>query len=290
LKHIFGQYIPTELVDQMDADLNNYGFEGESREMTVMFADIIGFTSLSENLTAAELKTILNRFFTPMTRIIFSEKGTIDKYMGDMIMSFWGAPLSDKEHALHAVNAALEMKKHVQVLKREFESEDLASIDIGIGINTGEMSVGDMGSEYRRAYTVLGDSVNLGSRIEGLTRYYGVGILIGEDTAAYVKDSYLLREAGRVRVKGKKKPVTVYEPLVLINEAEPALLNIIDDYNQALEMYRLRDFMGAKAAFKNLIKKDGDLPLYTIYINQADFYEKNPPSHEWDGVFERRTK
>ena len=290
LKHIFGQYIPPELVDEMDADLNNYGFEGESREMTVMFADIVGFTSLSENLSASELKTILNRFFTPMTRLIFSQKGTIDKYMGDMIMAFWGAPLTDKEHALHAVNAAIQMKQHVELLKDEFEHEGLVPIDIGIGIHTGDMSVGDMGSEYRRAYTVLGDAVNLGSRVEGLTRYYGVGILIGEDTAKYVKEEYVLREAGRVRVKGKTKPVTVYEPLCLTKNADQKLLDIMDDYDQALEMYRLRDWRGAQAAFKNLIKKDQDCQLYTIYINQAEFYEKNSPPPEWDGVFERRTK
>ena len=290
LKHIFGQYIPSELVEEMDADLNNYGFEGESREMTVMFADIIGFTSLSEKLTASELKTILNRFFTPMTRLIFSEKGTIDKYMGDMIMAFWGAPLKDKQHALHAVNAAIQMREHVKILQQEFVNEGLEPIDIGIGINTGDMSVGDMGSEYRRAYTVLGDSVNLGSRIEGLTRYYGVGILIGEDTAIYIKEDYLMREAGRVRVKGKTKPVTVYEPICLRKDADDSLLDIMDDYNQALELYRLKDFAGAKAAFTNLIKKDKDLPLYSIYINQADFYQKNPPNKDWDGVFERRTK
>ena len=290
LKHIFGQYIPPELVEEMDADLDHYGFEGESRDMTVMFADIIGFTSLSENLTAAELKKLLNRFFTPMTRIIFSEKGTIDKYMGDMVMAFWGAPLTDKQHALHAVNAAIEMKKKVELLKDEFEREGLTSIDIGIGINSGDMNVGDMGSEYRRAYTVLGDSVNLGSRIEGLTRYYGVGILIGENTAAHIKDDYVLREAGRVRVKGKKIPVTVYEPLCLINEASPELLDIMDDYEQALELYLLRDWGGAKAAFKNLIIKDKELTLYNIYINQSEFYQQNPPSRDWDGVFERRTK
>ena len=290
LKHIFGQYIPPELVDEMDADLNNYGFEGESREMTVMFADIIGFTSLSENLTASELKTILNRFFTPMTRIIFSQKGTIDKYMGDMVMAFWGAPLTDKQHALHAVNASLEMMKNVATLKQEFISEGLTSIDIGIGINTGDMNVGDMGSEYRKAYTVLGDSVNLGSRIEGLTRYYGVSVLIGENTAEYIKEDYVLREAGRVRVKGKKIPVTVYEPVCLREDASAELLDIIDDYSQALELYLRRDWTAAKAAFKNLIKKDKEIELYNIYIDQSEFYLKNPPSNDWDGVFERRTK
>ena len=258
--------------------------------MTVMFADIIGFTSLSENLSATELKNILNRFFTPMTRIIFSEKGTIDKYMGDMVMAFWGAPLTDKQHALHAVNAAIEMMNNVEILKKEFISEGLTSIDIGIGINSGDMNVGDMGSEYRRAYTVLGDSVNLGSRIEGLTRYYGVSILIGENTAKHIKDDYVLREAGRVRVKGKKIPVTVYEPICLFEEASDHILDIMDDYSQALELYLLRDWGGAKAAFTNLIKKDKEIELYNIYINQSDFYQKNPPADSWDGVFERRTK
>ena len=271
LKLIFGQYIPPELVNQMDADLDNYGFEGESRDMTVMFADIIGFTSLSENLSASELKTILNRFFTPMTRIIFSQQGTIDKYMGDMVMAFWGAPLTDKQHALHAVNASLEMMENVEQLKQEFINEGLTSIDIGIGINSGEMNVGDMGSEYRKAYTVLGDSVNLGSRIEGLTRFYGVSVLIGENTAAHIKDEYLLREAGRVRVKGKKIPVTVYEPICLKEDASKELLELIHDYEQALESYLLRDWNGAKAAFESLIKKDKERELYNLYIRQPKF-------------------
>lgn len=225
-----------------------------------------------------------------MTRIIFSQKGTIDKYMGDMVMAFWGAPLTDKQHALHAVNASLEMMKNVEILKQEFIKEGLTSIDIGIGINSGDMNVGDMGSEYRRAYTVLGDAVNLGSRIEGLTRYYGVSVLIGENTAEHVKEEYLLREIGRVRVKGKKIPVTVYEPVCLLNEASEELLDIIDDHSQALELYLMRDWAGAKAAFKNLIKKDKELELYNIYINQSDFYQKNPPASDWDGVFKRRTK
>ena len=175
LKAVFGQYVPPEIVDEMSRNPDEeFSVEGESREMSVLFCDIRSFTTISESLAADELKQLLNHFFTPMTRIIFEKRGTIDKYVGDMIMAFWGAPVQDPLHRQHAVEAALAMLDQVVEMQPEFSERNWPEVNIGIGINTGMMNVGDMGSEYRRAYTVIGDAVNLGSRLEGLTKYYGV--------------------------------------------------------------------------------------------------------------------
>jgi adenylate cyclase len=183
LKSVFGQYVPPEIVDEMSRNPDeDFSVEGESREMSVLFCDIRSFTTISESLPADELKQLLNHFFTPMTRIIFERRGTIDKYVGDMIMAFWGAPVQDPGHRQHAVEAALEMLDQVVAMRPELSERNWPEINIGIGINTGMMNVGDMGSEYRRAYTVIGDAVNLGSRLEGLTKYYGVRLIVSETT------------------------------------------------------------------------------------------------------------
>lgn len=181
IKGMFDQYVPPAHIDAMLENPEAYTFSGESREMTVLFADIREFTRVSETLTATELKQLLNEFFTPVTTIIFDNNGTVDKYVGDMVMAFWGAPLADKNHRRNAVSAALAILDKVEQLREELPAKGFPAIDIGIGINSGMMNVGDMGSVYRRAYTVLGDSVNLGSRLEGLTKFYGLKLLIGED-------------------------------------------------------------------------------------------------------------
>ena len=167
----------------------------------MLFCDIRGFTTISESLAADELKQLLNFFFTPMTRIIFEQRGTIDKYVGDMIMAFWGAPVHDNNHQQHAVEAAMAMLNQLAKMQPEFSERNWPEVNIGIGINTGMMNVGDMGSEYRRAYTVIGDAVNLGSRLEGLTKYYGVQLIVSETTAAGL-DGILLRRLDRAKVKG----------------------------------------------------------------------------------------
>ena len=203
LKEMFGQYVPEEHIDEMLKGADNFALLGEDREMTVLFADIRNFTTISETMTASELKTLLNEFFTPMTEIIFKYQGTIDKYIGDLIMAFWGAPLFDKKHAEHAITAALEMQETVAHLKPAFSARGWPEINIGVGLNSGVMSVGDMGSQYRRNYTVLGDAVNLGSRVEGLTKFYGVNLMVTEATQKDQK-KFIFRQLDRVRVKGKK--------------------------------------------------------------------------------------
>ncbi|NCF09135.1 MAG: CHASE2 domain-containing protein, partial [Gammaproteobacteria bacterium] len=167
LKSMFGQYVPPELVEEMSRNPEGITDDGERRELTVLFCDIRGFTTISEQLTASQLKDLLNRFFTPMTEIIFDHRGTIDKYVGDMIMAFWGAPLADPDHARNAIDTALMMLARTEELKPELARLGYPEVNIGIGLNTGPMNVGNMGSQFRRSYTVLGDSVNLGSRLEG---------------------------------------------------------------------------------------------------------------------------
>ncbi|MDG2090709.1 MAG: adenylate/guanylate cyclase domain-containing protein [Gammaproteobacteria bacterium] len=197
IKVMFDQYVPPAHIDAMLDDPDNYNFDGESKELSVLFADIRGFTSISEALTASELKTFLNDFFTPITSIIFDHSGTIDKYVGDMVMAFWGAPITDPDHRKNSVLAGLEMLAKIEELKIGFAEQGLPEANIGVGINSGFMNVGDMGSTYRRSYTVLGDAVNLGSRMESITKFYGVKFLIGEETYDHI-DGFLCRLIDKV--------------------------------------------------------------------------------------------
>ena len=290
LKGMFGQYVPPQIVQEMSENPQKYSFEGETRELSVLFADIRGFTTLSETLTAGELKKLLNRYFTPMTRIIFETRGTIDKYVGDMIMAFWGAPVADAQHAVQAIEAALRMLKETERLQRDFLEEGLPRIAIGIGINTGLMNVGDMGSEYRRAYTVLGDAVNLGSRLEGTTKYYGVGLVVGEATRAAAGEAFVFRELDLVRVKGKATAIRVYEPVCRSSEADDALQRELADYGQVLADFRARRWEEARAGFSRLLDGAPDRRLYEIYLERIEALAADDPGEGWDGVYERKEK
>lgn len=289
ISSIFGQYVPPHLVEQMNRDPEHYHTRGETRELTVLFADIIGFTTISEKLSANELKDLLNRFFTPMTRIIFTHKGTIDKYVGDMIMAFWGAPVVDDRHASHSLDAAMDMLKEVKQLQQSFEQTGYPPVQIGIGVNTGMMNVGDMGSEFRRAYTVLGDAVNLASRLEGLTRYYGVDLVTSEYTKQQC-DNYVFQELDRVRVKGKQEPVTVYNPVCKKTEAADLLLNELELHEQSLGHYRLQNWIAAEQCFSTLRKNFPDKTLYKVYLDRISNLQQQNLAEDWDGVYDRRSK
>ncbi|MCK9532386.1 MAG: adenylate/guanylate cyclase domain-containing protein [Gammaproteobacteria bacterium] len=291
LKAMFGQYVPPQLVEEMNRHPDrNYGFTGDSREMSVLFCDIRGFTTLSERLTATQLKELLNQFFTPMTRVVFEHRGTIDKYVGDMIMAFWGAPVDDPEHARHAVSAALAMLREAERLSAAFTAKGLPEVAVGIGINSGVMNVGDMGSEYRRAYTVIGDAVNLASRLEGMTRFYRVGLVIGEGTYQYVREHVVCRELDRVRVKGKTEAVTVYEPLCPRAAGTAELHAELAQLSTALARFRARDWQAADAAFAQLETACPDVYLYALYRQRIAALRVDEPGEDWDGVYERTTK
>lgn len=285
----FSQYVPPELVDEMAARPDDLAIGGETREMTVLFSDVRGFTTISEGMEATELSLLMNQLLTPMTRIIHQHRGTIDKYMGDAIMAFWGAPLHDADHARHALAAGMAMIADLPRLQQEFKVRGWPALQIGIGINSGPMNVGNMGSEFRMAYTVLGDAVNLGSRLEGLTKEYGVTIIVSEHTKELVPDM-VYRELDRVRVKGKDRPVTLYEPLGMTGQLEPAVEAELEHYHQALYCYRERNFATARQLFIHLHQQQPEYPLYRLYLDRIEHLLIEPPPDTWDASFTHTSK
>ncbi len=288
LGRMFGQYIPAELVEEIDASGEELSLEGENREMSVLFSDVRGFTTISESLEPTELTQLMNEFLTPITRIIHVHRGTIDKYMGDAVMAFWGAPLTDEQHATNALEAALDMVVAMEHVTARFAEKGWPPIKVGIGISSGPMNVGNMGSEFRMAYTVMGDVVNLGSRLEGQTKNYGANIIIAQETAAMIS-GYALRELDLIRVKGKQVPITIYEPLGRADDISEQLAEELDRYHQALQLYRARDFEQAKALFESLEAQQPSA-LYQLYLQRINAFIAQPPQPDWDGVFVATSK
>lgn len=292
VKKLFGQYVPPGLVDEMVNKPEWITQEGQSRELTVLFADIRGFTSISERLSPQELSELLNLFLTPLTKVIYDERGTIDKYIGDCIMSFWGAPLPDSRHAEQGVAAALKMLEKVKHLQSSFSARGWPEVNIGIGLNTGMMSVGNMGSEYRMAYTVLGDAVNLGARVEGLTKQYGVALIVTEYTKQ-AAPNFIYRKLDRVKVKGKVEAVNIYEVVNFIDLVTDELKQEIDQFHLAYELYCQQKWDEAAVILNNLMSQPNDksnIVLYQIYLQRIDDYKASPPVKNWDGVYSHQTK
>lgn len=289
LSKMFGQYVPPELVDEMDRSNAKISLEGESRDMSVLFSDVRGFTSLSEGLEPKELTQLMNEFLTPLTRSIHERRGTIDKYMGDAIMAFWGAPLPDEEHASHAVAAALDMIAIMHHLAPHFREKGWPELRVGVGVNTGVMNVGNMGSSFRMAYTVLGDAVNLGSRLEGLTKAYGVDVIVSESTRdAAPEFAYL--ELDRVRVKGRENAVAIFEPLGRRDELPKESRQLRARHKQALLLYREQQWDAAEREFFSLLQANPARKLYSIYLERIARFRRQAPAPDWDGVFVFETK
>jgi adenylate cyclase len=286
---LFGQYVPPELVREMARNPAEYSLAGRSAELSVMFCDIHAFTRFSESLEPQQLTQLMNEYLTAMTGVIRSQRGTLDKYVGDAIMAFWGAPVDDPEHALHAVATALGMQRELVGLNRRFAERGLAPLRIGIGINTGTMTVGDMGSAVRKAYTVLGDAVNVGSRLENLTRHYGVGIIVGEDTRRTV-DGIAFRELDQVRVKGRVTPLTIYEPLGETGNIGADRGAEIELWSQALARYRSRDWNAAQQLLETLATREPDCGLYRLFLKRIEAFRATPPGDDWNGVTTFETK
>ena len=289
IKGMFDQYVPPAHIDSMLDDPDNYTFDGESKDLSVLFADIRNFTTISEALSATELKKLMNDFFTPITKIIFENNGTIDKYVGDMVMAFWGAPLDDANHRNHAVKAALKMLQKVEELKPVFAERGLPEVNIGVGINSGMMNVGDMGSTYRRSYTVLGDAVNLGSRLESITKAYGVRLLIGEQTYDTLS-GFLCRQVDKVQVKGKEEPIRIYQPLCLLSEASVALNTLVDDYHRAYNCYLKQQWDEAEKMFLYLQEQDSETQLHALYLDRIASLRSQQLAADWDGTFRHTSK
>lgn len=285
---MFGQYVPPDLVKQMSQNPEHaLSFEGARRDMTVLFADIRNFTSMSEGMEPTELKDMLNRYLTPMTKIIFENQGTIDKYIGDMVMAFWGAPIEDPNHARHGVKATLEMLKKTHELRSEFAELGYPQIQIGVGLNSGPMNVGNMGSEYRRSYTVLGDNVNLGSRCEGLTKFYGVNCLVTERTYQACGEGFVFRRVDKVRVKGREDSVMLYQAQGREGKIAQSRLEELAAWEEGFTQYLDGDWVRAHAGFSALAGEYPEMLLYQVFRDRTA--EKKPPA-EWTGVFRHDTK
>ncbi len=286
---LFGEYVAPELVAVMADNPQRYSMEGESRELTVLFSDVRGFTTISEGLDPNALREYINIYLTAMSEAIHGSRGTLDKYIGDAVMAFWGAPVTLPDHAARAVATALEMQHIARRLNEDFVARGWPPLVIGIGLNTGEMRVGDMGSKIRRAYTVMGDAVNLASRLEGITKTYGVGIVVGEGTRA-AAPGFAYRELDRVRVKGKNEPVPIFEPLGSEAELDEFTRAALHRWHEALALVRAGEWDRAEAILHELQASRPDDALYALYLERIAYYRNHPPGADWDGVTTFQTK
>ena len=254
-----------------------------------MFCDMRGFTKMSEQMEPTRLQELLNFVFSRLTDLIRANKGTIDKYMGDCVMAFWGAPVDIPNHAHMAVKTAMEMAGAVRQINEEHRAKGIPEIGIGIGLNTGAMCVGDMGSDIRRAYTVIGDSVNLGSRLEGLSKVYGVDIVVSESTRKLAPD-FAWQELDRVRVKGKEQAVSIFWPLAPANRLGKAELDELKTWAAFLKAYRAQDWEQCDVLMLNLQRMNAKKYLYLLYSERVASMRLLPFDPGWDGATNFETK
>jgi adenylate cyclase len=289
LANLFGTYVPPELVDEMLKDPGSYTMTATSKELTVMFCDMRGFTKMSEKMEPTKLQELLNGVFSRLTDLIRSNRGTIDKYMGDCVMAFWGAPVDIPDHARLAVKAAMEMANAVRKVNEDHRAKGIPEIGIGIGLNTGTMCVGDMGSNIRLAYTVIGDSVNLGSRLEGLSKVYGVDIVVSETTRKLAPE-FAWQELDRVRVKGKQEAVAIFWPVAPADRLEKPYLDELKTWAAFLKAYRAQDWDQCDILMLNLQRMNAKKYLYQLYSERVASMRLLPFDPEWDGATNFETK
>lgn len=290
IKGMFSHYVSNTVVNELISNPDKLKLGGEKKNLTIMFSDIANFTTFAEKKQPEELVSFINQFLSEMSEIIIANDGTLDKYLGDAVMAFWGAPVEVPDHAYKACLTALQMQNRLAQLREIWTNKTESSIYIRIGINSGEVIVGNIGGEKRFDYTVLGDNVNLASRLEGANKEYGTSIMISESTYELVKDKFLVRYLDVVRVKGKTKPTAVYELISELGDkkAQEAFENM-DFYFQGIELYKHKYFEEALDYFKRSYEKLKDYPS-KVYMNRCEFYLSNPPDDNWDGVFELKTK
>ncbi len=287
LNDAFKRYVAPEVVQEVIRDPGSLSLKGETKKLTVLFSDIRDFTTISENLSPEQLSQLMNEYLTAMSNVIMETGGTVDKFIGDAIMAIWGAPLDIPDQEKKAVQTALQSINILNELQPAWSKKGLPSIRIGIGINTGKMTVGNFGSEKRFDYTVIGDNVNLASRLEGLNKTYGTNILISENTMKAVEGKIAGRYIDIVRVKGKDKPVRIFEPLD--KNALEAIRPQLDLFEEALILYHNKDFEEANRLF-NSLNQEYRSTVYQVYIERASFFSLNQTDSDWDGVFSFTTK
>jgi adenylate cyclase len=287
LVRLFGTYVPPQLVDEMLVAPARYSMRAESRHMTVMFCDMREFTRISEHMPPADVQAFLNMHFSRLAKIISAHRGTVDKYMGDCVMAFWGAPIETADHATLAVRAALDMAQAVRELNRKQVAGGRPEISVGIGINSGVMSVGDMGSAARRSYTVVGDAVNLASRLEGLSAYYGVEIVASAATRE-LAPGFVWQELDSVLVRGRAQPVSVFTPLGpgTAEQATGTHLQAeqLQRWAEVLAAYRRQDWATGRNLLDPLLVEDAKKVLYQLYAQRLASMALRPQDPEWDGA------
>ena len=290
IRHAFSHYLAPSLVESLAerADLLRLG--GERRRVTIWFSDIVGYTAISEFLRddPERLVDIINRYFTTIGACIEGRKGYIDKFIGDAVMAVWGAPLADAAAEVHAADAALDARVALQRFNEEvIRPQGLPLLETRIGINSGEAVVGNMGSLKRLNYTVTGDTVNLASRLEGANKTYGTFIMVGEETARRLRATHVLRRLDRLRVKGRNKPVRVYELIARRNGIDEARGRDLEAFRAALVLYYRRRFDAAREAFSRIAERDG---AAAVYAERCAVYAADPPPPDWDRTFTMTSK
>jgi adenylate cyclase len=284
IRGAFQYYLTASVVNEILKDPSKLKLGGDKKHLSVMFSDIRGFTSIAEKLSPEELVKLLNEYLTAMTDIVFKYDGLLDKYIGDAIMAVFGAPLDQPDHAFRACRTALEMMSELRRLREKWAAEGRPDVNIGVGINSGDMVVGNMGSEMRFDYTVMGDSVNLASRLEGINKEYGTNIILSEFTYEIVKDDFTCRQIDAVRVKGKKLPVRIFE-LICDRKDAPRWQEFTGRFETGLAKYREGLWDEAIAAFRGVLEIKPDDGPAQLYIDRCEALKENPPEGEWDGVF-----
>jgi adenylate cyclase len=289
IRNAFQYYLTSSVINEMLKDPTKLKLGGDRKDLTVLFSDIRGFTTISEKLTPEELVRLLNEYFTAMTKVVFKYEGLLDKYMGDAIMAVFGAPLDQPDHPQRACFTALGMLDELHRLQKKWQEEGRPVLNIGVGVNTGDMVVGNMGSEMRFNYTVMGDMVNLGSRLEGINKEYGSNIIISEFTYKAIKEAMCCRELDWVRVKGKKLPVKIYE-LLGEKKDESKWKDFIAGFEEGLVLYRSAKWEEAIVSFQKVLTIRPDDEASRIYIERCKNLKEQPPAQPWDGVFTMKTK
>ncbi len=285
----FQQYVAPSVINQLlqQPDLLRLG--GEEKVLTAMFADIRGFTSISEGMSPGALVDLLNEYLSEMTEVIFRSWGTLDKYIGDAIMAFWGAPYPQPDHSERACHAGLEMLETLGMLQKKWEAEGRPRMNIGIGIHTGPMLVGNMGSRRRFNFTIMGDNVNLASRLEGLNKVFGTRLIVSETTYQVVRDQVVARELDLIRVKGKTQPVTIYQLLGRAGDGD-GFRDLLDRFHEALEAYRSGQWETAIGQFGEILKDYPDDGPTRVFVQRCWDLIEEPPEEEWDGVYVMKSK
>ena len=286
---IMGKYLSPAVMNEVLKDPDNLELGGVKRDMTVLFSDIRGFTSVSERMDPQDLVAFLNNFLTEMTTIVYVQNGVLDKYMGDCIMAFWGAPLPQANHPHLSVRTGYDMVRRLHELQKVWISQGLPKLNIGVGVNTGPMTVGNVGSTMRFDYTVMGDAVNLGSRVEGVNKEYGTNMIVTEYTYELVKDAWVCRYLDLIAVKGKREPTSIYEVFHPVGEAPETDLTrpegFMEAWDHAMALYRAQEFVEARAAFDAVLDLYFDDGPAMVYVERCDAMAANPPGEGWDGVF-----